>query len=123
MKPQLATISIGMLAGILYFGNAMINNIHAWPLVWPLIAGCAVVIARVPGRSAVSFWKEIGVVTEAGAITGLVFFAVIAIVLSTMGLLGSFGMRGLAIAGIMGAVLPIISGAVTYPIAKRQMVT
>lgn len=129
-------LKVGIVLGLLFFAHALIPNSNAWPLVWPLIAGSLVVVLAAREERVGSFGQGIGVAVKAGATAGLLFFVATAAalwLLSSRALepvargLGAEGeislspaiLAALAIAALIGTGLAALSGAATYPIARR----
>jgi len=112
-------IVVGVVAGLLFFGHAMINNSHAWPLIWPALAGAAAVLmahrARMPGYGA-----DLAAAGVAGASAAVIFFGATAVCLSGLGMLRSESFAGLALAAVLGLVAALIVGGLTHPIAARR---
>ncbi len=111
------TLLIGLAGGLLFFAHAMLNNSHAWPLLWPALAGLlAVWTAR--GDRAHSYGSDLGKAASAGLVCGLVFLGATAVTLSRMGLGTSAGLVGLAIAAVLGIVAATVAGGLVHPIAR-----
>ncbi len=129
------TFTIGLILGLAFFGHAMINNSHAWPLVWPLAAGAlAVAIAARKGRLQ-SFWRGIGLAVKAGSVAGALFFAAtlaaLTVLASSEPLGAAMGAEGpiviglnlvlsLAFAAFLGVLLAALAGAATYPVIRGR---
>lgn len=64
-------LTSGLVLGILFLGNASINDSHAWPLVWPLVGG-ALAVALTARRHAVRWSEGIGLGAKAGLVGLLV---------------------------------------------------
>ena len=111
-------LMFGLVGGVLFFAHAMINNSHAWPLVWPALAGVlAVWSAR--GISGRSYRADLSSAAGAGLIAGFVFLVATAFTLSRMGLLATPGLSGLLFAAALGLLAAVIAGALVHPVARR----
>jgi len=116
-----ATTLIGLVSGLLFFGHAMIDGSHAWPLVWPALGGAAAAMLR--ARTSGSGGRLAGLRTggSVGLVAAAFFFAATAAALAALGLLGprgAAGLAGLALAGLIGLFLAVLAGTVTYPLAR-----
>jgi hypothetical protein len=117
---QMKSAFIGVVAGLLFFGHAMINNSHAWPLIWPAVAGAAAVLAahrqRSPGYAA-----DLATAALAGLIAGATFFAATAFSLSGMGLLKDGSLAALSIAAGLGVLSALVLGGLAHPLASKRV--
>jgi len=116
-----ATTLIGLASGLLFFGHAMINGSHAWPLVWPALGGAAAAMLRARANSSGGRLAGLRTGGGAGLVAAAIFFAATAVALAAMGLLGprgAAGLTGLALAGFIGLALAVVAGGVTYPLAR-----
>jgi hypothetical protein len=96
----------------------MINNSHAWPLIWPFLAGAlAIWTSRSDGR--VGFGADIGKAAFVGLVAGSVFVIATALALSRMELTEGVGLAGLAFAAVIGLFGAMLGGALVHPIAQR----
>ncbi len=103
---------------MLFFAHAMINNSHAWPLVWPFLAGVLAVWTSRKGGHA-TYGADIRRAAATGLIAGVVFVLATAVALSQLGLGGGNRMIGLAIAAAIGLVGAMLGGALVHPLARR----
>jgi hypothetical protein len=108
----------GFGGGLLFFAHAMINNSHAWPLIWPFLAGVlAVWTSRTSSHA--TYGADIGRAAGVGLIAGMVFILATAVALSQLGVNGSNGLIGLAFAAAIGVLGSIIGGALVHPLARQ----
>ncbi len=129
------TVSIGLILGLAFFAHAMINNSHAWPLVWPLAAGSLAVAITARKDRLHSFWRGIGLAVKAGSVAGALFFAAtlaaLALLASSEPLGAALGAEGpiviglnlvlsLAFAALLGVLLAAMAGAATYPMIRGR---
>ena len=112
------SLLIGLGGGLLFFAHAMINNSHAWPLVWPFLAGALAVWASRSGRDA-SYGADIGKAATAGLLAGAVFIVTTAVTLAQLGLSGANSLVGLVFAAAIGLIGAILGGALVHPLARR----
>lgn len=109
---------LGLAGGLLFFAHAMINNSHAWPLIWPVLAGGLIVWTN--GRAAQHTYRSdvwnAGIV---GVIASAVFVAATYLALNQLGLSSHIGLAGLALAGAIGVVAALLGGALVHPLARR----
>ena len=113
----------GVVAGLLFFGHAMIDNSHAWPLLWPFLGGVAAVVLAARGHRLRGFWSGLGASAGSGALSAALFFGATVIALKALGSLtpertGNV-MSLLAIAAAIGFGLATVGGALSYPFARR----
>ena len=66
MKNRSPALSGGLVVGLLFFAHAMIKNSHAWPMVWPLVAGAAAVVIAARREQLHGFWSGIGIAAKSG---------------------------------------------------------
>lgn len=112
------SLLFGLGGGLLFFAHAMINNSHAWPLVWPFLAGgLAVWTSRGGDRD--SYGADVGKAAMVGLVAGAIFVLATAVTLSQLGLNGKIGLAGLAIAAVIGLIGAMLGGALVHPLAKR----
>jgi hypothetical protein len=111
------TLLFGLVGGLLFFAHAMINNSHAWPLIWPALAGALAVWTARTGTPP-SYSADIKKAASVGLVAGLVFLFATAIALSQLGVAGA-GLIGLAIAAAIGLLAAVIAGALVHPVAGR----
>ena len=112
------SLVFGILGGILFFAHGMINNSHAWPLVWPALAGLlAVWTSR--GAARRSYGADLGQAAGAGLIAGAIFLVATAVTLSQMQLGGPISLAGLAFAAALGLLAAVIAGGLAHPVARR----
>jgi O-antigen/teichoic acid export membrane protein len=112
------TLLFGLGGGLLFFAHAMINNSHAWPLVWPFLAGALAVWTNHNDAHA-SYRGDIGKAASVGLVAGAIFVVATAVTLSQLGLDGGVGLAGLAMAALIGLVGAMLGGALVHPLAKR----
>lgn len=112
------SVIAGLAGGLLFFGHAMVNNSHAWPLVWPALAGAVAVWLAHRERTS-GYAADLMSAGIAGVIAGAVFFGATAIALSRLGLLSDNGLSGLAVAALLGLASALVVGGLTHPLAKR----
>jgi hypothetical protein len=112
------SLLFGLGGGLLFFAHAMINNSHAWPLVWPFLAGgLAVWTSRARGRA--SYGADIGKAAFVGLVAGAVFILTTTVALGQLGLSGGIGLVGLVFAAVIGLVGAMLGGALIHPLARR----
>lgn len=136
MKNRSPALSVGLVVGLLFFAHAMIRNSHAWPMVWPLVAGGAAVLIAARREQLHGFWSGIGVAAKSGLIAGAIFFVSTAAALALLasgsfdGAAAALGAEGpLVVGGAMlsaialvaagGVLLAILAGAVTFPFVRK----
>ena len=108
----------GIGGGLLFFAHAMINNSHAWPLVWPFLAGVlAVWTSRTGGHA--TYGADIGRAAGVGLIAAIVFVLTTAFTLSQLGSYGGAGLVGLVLAAAIGLLGAMLGGALAHPLARR----
>ena len=112
----------GIIAGLLFFGHAMINNSHAWPLLWPLAGGVAAVWIAAHRHRLHGFGSGLRAAAGAGALSSGLFFAATALALAALGLLPPEriqpALSGLALAAALGFGLAVLAGGLAYPFAR-----
>lgn len=113
-------VTVGLVAGLLFFAHAMINNSHAWPLVWPLAGGAAAVWFAARRRRLHGFWSGLGAGAGAGTVAGVLFVVATAIALQALGLraVDAKVLSGLAVAAAIGLALAVVAGALAFPFAR-----
>jgi hypothetical protein len=113
----------GVVAGLLFFGHAMINNSQAWPLVWPFVGGAAAVVLAARRHRLQGFWSGLRAGAGSGALSAALFFATTVVALKALNLIppDRFGAVAalLAVAAGIGFVLATVGGALSYPFARR----
>ncbi len=112
------TLIFGLIGGLFFFAHAMLNNSHAWPLVWPALAGVFAVWSARDGTAA-SYGTDLKKAATAGLIAGAVFVIATAIALTQMDALGSTGVAGLSFAALVGLLASVIAGALVHPVVRR----
>ena len=112
------SLVFGLIGGLLFFAHAMINNSHAWPLVWPALAGLLTLWSQ-GRRPAASYAADITKAATAGLVAGAVFMIATGIALAQMGLLEKSGLFGLVSAAGLGLLVAVIAGALAHPVARR----
>jgi hypothetical protein len=112
------SLVFGLVGGLLFFAHAMINNSHAWPLVWPFLAGVLAVWTSRTGDHA-TYGADIGRAAGVGLIAGMVFILATAITLSQLGVSGGAGVVGLVFAALIGLLGAMLGGALVHPLARR----
>ena len=112
------SLMFGLVGGLLFFAHAMINNSHAWPLIWPFLAG---VLAVWTSRADVqaTYGADIGRAAGVGLVAGMVFVLATAITLSQLGLFRDAGVVGLVFAAAIGLLGAMLGGALVHPLARR----
>ena len=112
----------GIVAGLLFFAHAMINNSHAWPLVWPVAGGAAAVWFAAHRHRLRGFWSGLRAAAGAGALSAALFFAATAAALAALGLLPPEriepALSALAVAAALGFALATVAGGLAYPFAR-----
>lgn len=111
--------AVGVVAGLIFFGHAMINNSHAWPLIWPTLAGAVAVLLAQRGRMH-GYGADLKASGIAGVSAGIVFVGATAITLSGLGLLRSESFVGLVVAAVLGLAGALVLGGLTHPIAAKR---
>jgi hypothetical protein len=112
------SLMFGLGAGLLFFAHAMINNSHAWPLVWPFLAGVlAVWTSRTGGHA--TYGADVGRAAKVGIIAGMVFILTTAFTLDQLGLSEGAGLVGLIFAAAIGLLGAMLGGALVHPLARR----
>jgi hypothetical protein len=112
------SLLFGLGGGLLFFAHAMINNSHAWPLIWPFLAGAlAVWTSRNSDHG--SYGGDVGKAAMVGLVAGAIFVLTTAVTLNQLGLNEQIGIAGLAIAAVIGLVGAMLGGALVHPLAKR----
>lgn len=112
------SLLLGLGGGLLFFSHAVINNSHAWPLLWPFLAGgVAVWSSRTDGYA--SYGADIARATVVGLVAGAVFILTTALALSQLGQSGGIGLVGLAFGAAIGLVGAMLGGALVHPLARR----
>jgi hypothetical protein len=112
------SILFGLAGGLLFFAHAMINNSHAWPLIWPFLAGALAVWTSHKDVCA-SYGADIGKAAAVGLVAGAIFILATAVTLSQLGLDGSAGLVGLFMAALIGLAGAMLGGALVHPLARR----
>lgn len=109
---------LGIVGGVMFFAHGMINNSHAWPLIWPALAGLAVVVqARRNGDA--GFGSELLKAAKVGMFAALVFLGATAVTLGGMGLLRGSTLLALALAATLGIIASLLAGSLAYPLTHR----
>lgn len=116
---QMKSAVIGIIGGLLFFGHAMVNNSHAWPLIWPALAGAAAVIGTHRDRSS-GYAADLSAAALTGVIAGATFFVATAISLSELGLLKNGSLGALALAAVLGMAAALVLGGLAHPLASRR---
>ncbi len=114
----LRTLLFGITGGLLFFAHAMINNSHAWPLIWPFLAGALAVWTAKRGDHP-SYVSDLGRAAIVGLIAGAVFVGVTFFTLMQLGMAAKIGLAGLAFAAGIGFVGSILGGALVHPLARQ----
>lgn len=112
------SLLFGLGGGLLFFAHAMINNSHAWPLIWPFLAG-ALAVWTSPSGGRGSYGADIGKAALVGLLAAAIFIAATAAALSQLGLVGNIGFTGLILAAVVGLVGAMLGGALAHPLARR----
>ena len=112
------SLLFGLGGGLLFFAHAMINNSHAWPLIWPFLAG-ALAVWTSPSSHRRGYGADVGKAAMVGLVAGAIFVLATAVTLNQLGLNGQIGIAGLAIAAVIGLVGAMLGGALVHPLAKR----
>lgn len=131
-------VVVGLLAGALFYLNALIPYSHAWPLLWPLFGGAfAVLFSARLKRERVSFAEGIRLSASAGIMAGLLFFGATLPTLYALAqpaferaarILGAVDVPvqvsmavaiTLGIAALLGAAASVIGGLLAVPVARR----
>lgn len=136
MRTLSPPVLAGLVGGALFFAHALVNNSHAWPLVWPLAAGIMAVALSAKRHALGGFWDGLGQAVKAGLIAGLLFFVatVVALMLlatpplqsvaSALGagphLVTSGVITTLAAVGAGGMLLATLAGAITFPMVRDR---
>ena len=123
-----AALVAGLAGGVAFFAHAMVQNSHAWPLLWAFVAGVLAIVlaARSEGRS---FGPAVGVGALAGLIAGIVFLVATAIAIFGLGVpeeaardlasRRSEAIAGMAVAAAV-AIIPAAIGAALAYLATRR---
>lgn len=111
-------LSFGLIGGLLFFAHAMINNSHAWPLIWPALAGGLIVWTNRAGDQR-TYGSDVWNAAVVGIVAGAVFLVATSLALSQLGLSDRVGLAGLAFAGAIGVVGALLGGALMHPLARR----
>ena len=121
-----ATVA-GVVAGLLFFGHAMIDNSHAWPLVWPFLGGVAAVVLAARHDRLRGFWSGLRAGAGSGALSAALFVSATILVLRAFNLIpperSDAALQLLALAGAIGFSLATVGGALSYPFARRVVRT
>ena len=112
------SLLFGLGGGLLFFAHAMINNSHAWPLIWPFLAG-ALAVWTSPSSHRRGYGADVGKAAMVGLVAGAIFVLATAVTLSQLGLDGRIGLAGLTIAAVIGLAGATLGGALVHPLAKR----
>jgi len=112
------SLLFGLAGGFLFFAHAMINNSHAWPLVWPFLAGALAVWTARSSRHP-SYGADIGKAATVGLVAGVIFVVASALALSGLGLPSEVGLAGLTMAAVIGLGGAMLGGALAHPLARR----
>lgn len=105
----------GLIAGVAFFIHAWLQNSHAWPLVWPLLAGVAVAASSGSGRGMVA---NLARGAGAGLVAGLVFLIATAVAIYGFGAIPDAqpqlrDQAGPVLGGLsLAALLSVVAGAV-----------
>ena len=126
MKQPSPALLAGVIAGLVFFAHAMINDSHAWPMIWPLVAGSGAILLAARKHRLQGFGSGLWIATKAGAIAGALFFATTVAALAAMSsfnpaiaVTGNVVMM-LGAVGLSAVVLALLAGAVTFPVARAR---
>ena len=115
-------LTAGLLAGLLFFGHAMIDGSRAWPLVWPFVGGAAAVLFAGRAHRLHGFWSGLRAGAGAGALSAALFVVTTVAALAALGSLPpertTEVVTLLAIAAGLGFALATAAGAMAYPLAR-----
>jgi hypothetical protein len=128
--------TLGLIGGGLFFAHAMVPYSHAWPLVWPALAGAIGTYQASPRVH--GFFSGIGVAARIGLVAAILFLVTTAATLAllagpsfasvatSLGAKGPISVSGallasLAVAASIGVLAAILAGALTYPFARRRV--
>ncbi|MBV9772771.1 MAG: hypothetical protein JO040_02415 [Gemmatimonadetes bacterium] len=131
-------VLVGLLAGVLFYLNALIPYSHAWPLLWPLFGGAFAVLSSARMKEErVSFGQGIKHSAGAGVVAGLLFFAATLPTLYALAqpafeqvdrMLGAVEVLvrvsaavalSLGVAALLGAAASVVGGVLVLPVARR----
>ncbi len=130
------TIATGLITGLLFYLHALIPNSHAWPMLWPLVAGVITVILAARRHRLKGFWNSIRKCTKSGSMAGFIFlvFTLATLLLLSLPQLesaaralgsndsiivtGSLVLSLTAVAAL-GILLAAVAGALVFPIAQN----
>jgi hypothetical protein len=112
------TMLFGVAGGILFFAHAMINNSHAWPLVWPFLAG-ALAVWTADREALPSYATDITRASVAGAVAGVIFITATLLTLMQLRMATQIGLAGLVVAAAIGLVGSVLGGALAHPLTRR----
>lgn len=117
------TVAVGIVSGLLFFAHAMINDSHAWPLIWPLAGGVAAVWLAARRHRLNGFWSGLRASAGAGALAAVLFSIASAVAMTALDLIppgrAQAAALGIAIAAVSGFAAATIAGALAYPLARR----
>jgi hypothetical protein len=119
----------GVVAGLAFFAHSMVQNSHAWPLLWAFLAGVAAVLLA--GRDeAMNAGTAVRTGAVAGAAAGLTFVLATSVALFALGVpqeaarelqgqeRAAFG--GLAISAGLGMIVAVLGAAAAYFAFRRR---
>lgn len=136
MKNSSVVFKIGILAGFLFFLHALIPNSHAWPLIWPFLAGIFLMVYLKNKINLENYLQAAKPLLKVGLISAGIFFVFTLLVLLLLNIpvmegvseflsaegpvvINSSVVVGLLIAAGLGIVLSMLSGSVLYPFLKK----
>ena len=83
-RTKAATLT-GIAAGIAFFAHSMVQNSHAWPLLWAFLAGVLAIVLS-STREARNAGAAIGSGALAGLIAGVIFVVATSIAFFVLGI-------------------------------------
>ena len=132
------TTSTGLLFGLLFFLHAAVPDSHAWPMLWPTLAGGTAVYFAMQESSRRGFFGSLGLGAKAGIVAGVVFLIATVPMLYVVRMpslepvaraLGADGAVSLspsvvlmlAATGLVGGLLcGVVGSALAHPLLKRR---
>lgn len=111
------SLVIGLGGGLAFVAHALIDNSHAWPLVWPALAGLLAVWTS-GERARSSYGADLGRAALAGLVAAAVFVVGALLVLPRLGAT-AIGFHAIVFAGLLGLVAATVAGALAHPVTRR----
>lgn len=135
MNRRSPVLVVGLVAGFLFLGHALINNSHAWPMIWPILAGSAAVAIAARRERLGRFASGIGIAAKTGAVASLLFLvgsvAAVALIDGSETAARLWGVEGqslfrpaaivaIGFVALAGVVLAAVAGAFTFPVVRTR---